>query len=404
MSNLFFIFADYPGIPLSEASKYIKNFKLNVPWFEIKGISVWCMDHNCYDCRCLTDPTFNDPIQVESPKKITSPKAKPESIPGKGDESFTSTLSALVDFEEALKHKISDASSSTNDLELKVPFIADASCSIMNIIVNNSETRRKYTWKLKEWYHQTDYFCARTAGYSKKKITEETKNMTLSGLAAKDTTPEQIVESVVRSLRHQKANDELKLPSLPCDNNFEPFMGDSLINLQNAIGFDPENMKKSTETETVCLKKHLTIASEDMSISRQKAESLSNISCRPPKDLKGIIKSRGSGLGEPPLKKKRMSKSEKGLRIDQTGSTTLPVPKDNYIPNPTEYLSSSDIRVPKKTLSLLEMMVDEEKRGELELDLSSNIPGNALLVAEARFRKLINMNIIGVVGINKAGR
>lgn len=395
---------DYPGIPLSEASKYIKKFRLNIPWFDIKGISIWCMDHNCYDCRCLTDPTFNDPIQVESPKKITTPKAKPESSPGKGDESFTSTLSALVDFDEALKHKISDAPSSTNDLELKVPFVADANCSIMNIIVNNSETRRKYTWKLKEWYHHTGYFSARTAGYSKNKTTEETKNMTLSGLAAKETTPEQIVESVVRSLRQQKANDELKLPSLPCDNNFEPFMGDSLINLQNAIGFDPENMKKPSETETVCLKKHLTSDSEDTPISRLEAELKSNIRCRPPKDLKGVIKRRGSGLAEPPLKKKRISKFEDGLRIVQAGSTTLPFPKENYPANPTEYLSCSEIRVPKKTLSLLEMMVDEEKRGELELDLSSNIPGNALLVAEARFRKLINMNIIGVVGINKAGR
>ena len=58
----------------------------------------------------------------------------------------------------------------------------------------------------------------------------------------------------------------------------------------------------------------------------------------------------------------------------------------------------------KKPLSLLEMMNEEEKRGELELDLSENTPGNKLLVAESRFRKLINMNIIGVLGLNKSGR
>ena len=144
-------FTDYPGIPLSEASKYIKKFKLNVPWYDIKGISIWCMDHSCYDCRCVTDPTFNDPIKVESPRKSVPPKVKPESSVKSVEEPSSSVMSAIMDFEEALRRN-----ADPDDKEVKKMFVADANCSIMNIIVNNSETRRKYTWKLKEWYHYTD--------------------------------------------------------------------------------------------------------------------------------------------------------------------------------------------------------------------------------------------------------
>lgn len=406
--NCYFCFADYPGIPLSEASKYVKKFKLNIPWFDIKGISIWCMDHSCYDCRCLIDPTFNDPIQVEYPKKIASPAARVKSSTLKHGESFTSTLSALVDFDESLKQKPPDVPSSSSDLEIKIPFVADANCSIMNIIVNNSETRRKYTWKLKEWYHHTEYFCARTAGYSKSNVTEETKNMTLSGLAARDTTPEQIVESVVRSLRHRKASEDLKLPSLPCGNNFEPFMGDSLINLQNAIGFNPDNMQKLTKAEAPCPIVDLTNGSEETTpTSKLKAKSRKSpldVVARPPKDLKGVVKRRISGVVKPAPKKTCLSKTEESVQGIQAGSSSYPSHTNSCPVNPSEQVPFIEQKVPKKTLSLLEMMIDEESRGELELDLSNNIPGNALLVAEARFRKLINMNIIGVIGINKAGR
>lgn len=63
-----------------------------------------------------------------------------------------------------------------------------------------------------------------------------------------------------------------------------------------------------------------------------------------------------------------------------------------------------DMMTSSRKLSLPEMMQAEELRGELELDLSNTTPGVALLVAEARFRKLINMNIIGVIGLNKQSR
>ena len=408
---IFIFFTDYPGIPLSEASKYIKKFKLNIPWYDVKGISIWCMDHSCYDCRCLTDPTFNDPTKVESPRKSTSSRVKTEtSVPKSSDEPSTSALSALLHFEEALKMKENpDCASSTVDKEVKkTGVVVDANCSIMNIIVNNAETRRKYTWKLKEWYHHTEEFSARIAGYSKKKITEETKNMTLTGLAARDTTPEQIVESVVRSLRHQKSSEELKLPAIPCSNNFEPFMGDSLINLQNAIGFNPDG-KKPPKAETSCPLVDLTNGNEEISFSPKKAKKSrkvysKDVGAKGHKNLKGTVKRKSSGSVEPSSKKANLTKYE-GARMGQVGSSNQLSFLDSYQSNSDEpHAPHSKQTLPKKTLSLLEMMLAEENRGELELDLSDNIPGNALLVAEARFRKLINMNIIGVIGINKAGR
>ncbi|XP_063848225.1 uncharacterized protein LOC135093183 isoform X3 [Scylla paramamosain] len=417
---------DYPGIPLSEASKYIKKFKLNIPWYDIKGISIWCMDHSCYDCRCLTDPAFYGTVRAESFRKNLFSKAKPDpaaplpplesnsvqdpspesssvmspheanSVMKSLDEPTASTSSALLDFEEALKQK-SSKGEACEDKELKkMAVVINPNCSIVNIIVNNSETRRKYTWKLKEWYHCTDEYSARTAGYTKKNITEETKNMTLTGLAARDTTPEQIVESVVRSLRQQKSSDEVKLPVLPFNNNFEPFMGDSLINLQNAIGFNPSASKKSIKTETSYPVVDLTSGNEGTSnLPKCPAKPRKNTGTKT-KNAKGVTKRKLSGAVEPVPKRAQLTKSDD--RIGQVGSSSF---SKSYQSNSKERSVSEQ---KKKTLSLLEMMVAEENRGELELDLSENIPGNALLVAEARFRKLINMNIIGVVGINKAGR
>ena len=208
-------------------------------------------------------------------------------------------------------------------------------------------------------------------------MTEETKNMTLTGLAARDTTPEQIVESVVRSLRQQKSPEEVKLPALPMNNKFEPFMGDSLVNLQNAIGFNPCANKKSMKAETSYPVVDLTNGNEDTK----------NI----PKYF--VAKQRPV---EPIPKKAPFKRLED--RTVQVGSSSFSKSCQSNL----KEKSVSEQK--KKTLSLLEMMVAEENRGELELDLSDSIPGNALLVAEARFRKLINMNIIGVIGINKAGR
>ncbi|MPC43697.1 hypothetical protein E2C01_037349 [Portunus trituberculatus] len=421
-------FTDYPGIPLSEASKYIKKFKLNIPWYDIKGISIWCMDHSCYDCKCLTDPAFYGTVKPESFRKNSFSKAKPEptvplpplessssqdpspessnmttspqeanSVVKPSDETLASTSSALLDFEEALKQETNSGKASEDKELKKMASVVHPNCSIVNIIVNNSETRRKYTWKLKEWYHCTDVYSARTAGHTKKNITEETKNMTLTGLAARDTTPEQIVESVVRSLRQQKSPEEVKLPTLPMSNDFEPFMGDSLVNLQNAIGFNPCANKKSIKTDTSYPVVDLTNGNEDTNnLPKYFAAKPQKNTGMKTKNTKGVTKRKLSGPVEPVPKKAHFSKSED--RTGEIGSISFP---KSYQSNSKEKSVSEQ---KKKTLSLLEMMVAEENRGELELDLSDNIPGNALLVAEARFRKLINMNIIGVIGINKAGR
>ena len=177
LRNLFLSFTDYPGIPLSEASKYIKKFKLNIPWYDIKGISIWCMDHSCYDCRCLTDPVFYGTVRAESFRKNSFSTAKSEptaplfpikssstqnpspesssllmypqesssSVKPQGEPS-ASTSSALFDFEEALKWE-NNLGKAHEDKELKkMASVVIPNCSI----VSNSETKCTYSWKLKE--------------------------------------------------------------------------------------------------------------------------------------------------------------------------------------------------------------------------------------------------------------
>lgn len=91
-----------------------------------------------------------------------------------------------------------------------------------------------------------------------------------------------------------------------------------------------------------------------------------------------------------------------------TSSTATSLQLCNKLTKPVDHSRGGQNKVSllsaARKLSLPEMMASEERRGELELDLSEAVPGSALLVAEARFRKLINMNIIGVTSLNKACR
>ncbi|CAL4107443.1 unnamed protein product, partial [Meganyctiphanes norvegica] len=50
------ITGEAPGIPPSEYRKHIKRCSLTVPWYDVGGISIWCMEHSCYDCLCLIHP------------------------------------------------------------------------------------------------------------------------------------------------------------------------------------------------------------------------------------------------------------------------------------------------------------------------------------------------------------
>ncbi|KAK3871797.1 hypothetical protein Pcinc_023084 [Petrolisthes cinctipes] len=399
------------GIPLSEASKYIKNFKLNIPWYDVTGISIWCMDHSCYDCRCLTDPTFDDPLMYSSVK-------------GVNDRCYRKMPTASDVLERSLKKKPLDQvdieNQSSEDLLVCIPH-----CIVVNIIVNNTEARRRYSWKLKEWSHSLEVHCARSAGYTKQGRSEETKNMTISGLAAKDTSPEQLVESVVKSLRTK--NETLKLPILPCGETFEPFMGDSLAELQHALGLTDEDTKKvSKAKKTECEVPVVDLTASNVEDAESNTVKLVKVRASEgpefPSKLRGILKRRLSGGSEgqsSAAKKIHLAQSmHEDSLTDKALASQLEQQQQHLLSTkmrPAKTLKafmrehqlnaqSLDKSAIKKSLSLLEMMTAEEKRGELELDLTDNVPGNALLVAEARFRKLINMNIIGVVGINKAGR
>ncbi|XP_071542195.1 uncharacterized protein [Panulirus ornatus] len=432
------ILPEFPSIPLSEASKYIKRFKLNVPWYDIKGISIWCMNHSCYDCKCLLDPTFYDSHKEVSPEKKERFSRS---------DSNTKIPSALDTFEEALREKRNcGLVSSSKNIEFEDRNTSGESCcSVVNIIVNNTEARRKYSWKLKEWYHPTETHCARTSGYSKQCIFEETKHMTISGPTARETTPEQMVETVVKSLRHEK--EKINVPTNPSGGKLESSSGDSLTGLPTVLGSASDSDElHAGKAKTVCGTVPLVDLTSSSYSDDVDLDSLTSLAKTQKhivsknmktylssKDVKGPVKRKLSGVYDKPApklgydasqstKKSRQSSMQEDILPwnDSLSPNSLPLSVESLFPEEskisTTSLSSvnnekesgraanSEKRLCRKPLSLLEMMLAEEKRGELELDLSNNFPGNALLVAEARFRKLINMNIIGVIGINKAGR
>nr|XP_027210136.1 uncharacterized protein LOC113803549 [Penaeus vannamei] len=386
---------DYPSIPISEAHKYIKKFKLTVPWYNVKGISVWCMDHACYDCKCLTEPNF---YTEEVTEKVNM------------ERKMYKTPTALDSIEEALKQKTNASLGilSQHDYD---SMLWEGRCVVVNINVNNTEAKRKYSWKLKEWYHPKGMHSARTCGYSKKNMVEETKHLTLSGLSSQESTPEQVVENVVRSLKDPRT--KLFVPALanfsrspegaPSGEEKDPKPGNVSVPLVDLTASCVSNervegtelshgeLQGPYETEA-CVEEKARIA-----FKRKLSGSLDiydgqDTDATPTPQPKKMQK---SGIRDVKEDRKTAQSNKDETELEGNKSTALKQVK------PTQKQDKFPYRKP---VSLLEMMIAEEKRGELELDLTDNFPGNAMLVAEARFRKLINMNIIGVIGINKSGR
>ncbi|CAL4157015.1 unnamed protein product, partial [Meganyctiphanes norvegica] len=129
------------------------------------------------------------------------------------------------------------------------------------------------------------------------------------------------------------------------------------------------------------------------STSDTSQESCASIGAAGSKSAEGI-----TTIDDNPLKRK--SSPTRSVTSDATETNLEQLQKQES----SDEIKCIKVERGRRQQSLLEMMIAEERRGELELDLSNNHPGNALLVAEARFRKLINMNIIGVLGLNKSGR
>ncbi|KAK7084445.1 hypothetical protein SK128_028541 [Halocaridina rubra] len=373
---------EYPGIPVADAYKYVKKCSVTVPWYDIKGISIWCMEHSCYDCKCFKDSSYSSSCECSPESERHVPLPCPR-------EEFSS-------------------------LPVKESKPCNPSCVIVNVDVRNSQSKRRYFWKLKEWYHPVHMHAARTCGYysSRTRAVEETKQMNISGPQARETTPEKMVEDVVRNLRYEKSKEylyELKYS--------EHVGGASPLKLRNLIG----QRKVIPEPASDNLSRTVPVVDLTANITDNNQAGSSSTSCivRPPnpeeayrkrcleeKYLQFTKRRRLSGASE-----MSMQHQDDLLNLQAVASQA----KQGY-PNPTigdegsNSNNESSIglddgkQLTRKQLSLAEMMITEEKRGELEIDLSVRQPGNALLVAENRFRKLINMNIIGVTGINKAGR
>ncbi|XP_064122138.1 uncharacterized protein LOC135226467 isoform X2 [Macrobrachium nipponense] len=398
---------EYPSIPLHEAAKYIKKCSVKVPWYDIKGISVWCMAHSCYDCKCFTDPSF----------------------PASSDE-----ISYMVPLEETSS---AETKVSVDQVRVKEEPCLEPSCVVVNIDVNNVQARRRYCWRLKEWYHPVENHSSRTCGYSssKKRLCEETKQLTITGQSSQENSPEQLVESVVRSLRYEKSKEYsqggIVLPYYDTFGGVSPAKLKKIVHLQNRNSV--EGIKSENSTESVPV---VDLTSEIVEESKDSAGFKTQI-LKPLSKPEDSVRKRSSsfeGKSAMLVKKRRLTEPEdvsettKLTKIGDVAKKPEPSKNADNIKQTADIISEQDektslvadkellkkkkegaesnetVSSARRPLSLVEMMVAEEKRGELELDLSDKTPGNALLVAESRFRKLINMNIIGVIGINKAGR
>lgn len=324
---------------------------------------------------------------------------------------------ALDSIEEALKQKTNASLGilSQHDYD---SMLWEGRCVVVNINVNNTEAKRKYSWKLKEWYHPKGMHSARTCGYSKKNMVEETKHLTLTGLSSQESTPEQVVENVVRSLKDPRT--KLFVPALanfsrspeiaPSGEEKDPKPGNvsvplvdlttSCVSNEKVEGNElnhgelhgpNENEAPVEENAGVAFKRKLS-GSLDICDDQ---DTNATPTLQPKKMQKtGICDVQKSGICDviEDMKTAQPNKDEMEVEVNKSALKQVkPTQKQDKFPY-------------RKPVSLLEMMIAEEKRGELELDLTDNFPGNAMLVAEARFRKLINMNIIGVIGINKSGR
>ena len=313
-----------------EAYRYVKKFSLNVPWFDIKGISVWCMLHCCYDCKCFTDPDVYGDMEdfIESQKLKTIREDSP--TPPESSENI-------------------DEVNDTNDNDTNSVFELDSikemnenpKCVVMCINIYKSSGPSQTAWMLKHWSHNGVDHSARTCGYSCQSV-EKTY----------------FVERYDQGIKY-------KSPKYPfiTGTTFKNKLSNTnaLLNLRNS---------------------EITPAVRDV---REKIlETISKQSSAP-------------------------HYAEK-LPTDEQQNTSKNVNENNSEvtecrPEIVDVTSSQNLEKAKpKSLSIIEMMNAEEARGELELDLTDNTPGNKLLVAESRFRKLINMNIVGVVGLNKSGR
>lgn len=377
-----------PGIPPCEYRSHIKRCSLTVPWYDVGGISVWCMDHSCYDCLCLTDMEAfqagwqytsdeedNNSAMALSTKSPSPPVLSP--ICGQPATSASPVHEQPATSVSPVRGQSPVAVSRDEEDQL------EPVCVVIDVNVTNTEARRNYCWKVKNWLHST-HQSARTCGYDRKKILQESKRLTLNGLSGL-TGQEPIFADIVTANKEIAGRSGVALEtmgrqllhSLKTGNPADFMQQIPLIDLTHMKSNAPS--KQSVDNETI-QQRRLSCTSDTSQES---------------------IASTGAATGvtgdDQPLKRKlsptRPTSAANTAKLEQ-----LQKQESN------DGIKCIKVERGRRQQSLLEMMMSEERRGELELDLSSNQPGNALLVAEARFRKLINMNIIGVLGLNKSGR
>ncbi|RXG68509.1 hypothetical protein Avbf_03739 [Armadillidium vulgare] len=361
--------------------EYIKDFKLSIPWYDVNGVSIWCMFHSCYDCTCLSDGSFY--CEAEDQTSLSS------------------------ECEDIVIDKPYRSSPINNFLpqSLTENKIVSLNFKLNNSVNNQNECQYKGHWTLKHWIHNAYVHSSRTCGYDIKERIVKDMNHDLKGYNLPlPKAPFSMGITLKKKIENEgpKKNVNLKANVLPYSKTvFYDGLGPGISFIPTASQVC-ELYAKFTDNRQlsgIYLKnfEELPPNTAHTSFPKNTSPFYSNV-----KDVAENLMSNSAICDE--TSKEDCSTSFISSPTTSTTSTTSTSISGSILQ--TEYLGVLEKDDPKndKCFSLYEMIKEEEKRGELELDLSPKEEGQAILITESRFRKLINMNIIGIIGLNKAGR
>ncbi|KAB7502045.1 hypothetical protein Anas_11040, partial [Armadillidium nasatum] len=361
--------------------EYIKDFKLSIPWYDVNGVSIWCMFHSCYDCTCLSDGSFY--CEAEDQTSLSS------------------------ECEDIVIDKPYRSSPINNFLpqSLTENKIVSLNFKLNNSVNIQSESQYKGHWTLKHWIHNAYVHSSRTCGYDIKERIVKDMNHDLKGY----NLPLPKAPFAMGITLKKKIENEGPKKKVNLNANVLPYSKAVFYDgLGPGISFIPTasqvcelyaKFSDNRQLSGIYLKnfEELPPNAAHTSFPKNTSPCYSNV-----KDVAENLIPNSAICDE--TSKEDCSTSFISSPTTSTTSTTSTSISSSILQ--TEYLGvlEKDDTKTDKCFSLYEMIKEEEKRGELELDLSPKEEGKAILITESRFRKLINMNIIGIIGLNKAGR
>lgn len=363
------------------------------------------MIHSCYDCYCLTDNNFydsgdsTDSAEEGEPSLITSLPTAPPTGPPLSSPIKQRPLEAVA-FQNTLPKTLTENKIVRFFLNLKT---ASGLPSDRGKII------------LKHWIHNGGLYCARTCGYAMKEaITIDLGHTIKDGYSLPLPKVPFIMGITLKKIdgRDERAARKRRYQEL------EGGGGRRRATFHDGLGPGMHLPSAPLHTDELLLRlaergqylSNIYLKSLDESGRGTTAASGTTPATVPVKGAQSETSSSGGAAAAGPPQSAR----DRGSSVSEGG----PDGQDSTPRSEERPSTDAGLRAPspargakggvedgrEKVFSLYDMIKEEEKRGELELDLTPKEQGKAILVVESRFRKLLNMNIIGITGLNKSGR